>query len=83
MRTRGGWANRAADHQTDIAALTGDLASLSGAVDSQELNAIEGSPTYQLVIGSDHRHRRGSDRIGEINKRVEVSNSKTADGTRR
>jgi hypothetical protein len=45
--------------QTDTAALTGDLASLSRTVDSHKLNAIEGSPTCRLGIGSDHRRRRG------------------------
>jgi hypothetical protein len=59
MRTSGGGPTELPTIQTDSAARAGDLASLSGTVDPQELNAIEGSPTYQLVIGSDHRRRLG------------------------
>jgi hypothetical protein len=62
--------------QTDIAALTRGLASLSQTVDShtEKLDAIEGYLTYQLGIGSrtiaDVEGLKSD--IREIKKRVEV-----------
>jgi hypothetical protein len=68
-------------YQTDIAALTGDLASLSRTVDSHKLEAIEGGLSARYRLGPSATSR-GSNRIGEIKKRVEVSSSGKADGTR-
>jgi hypothetical protein len=57
--------------QTDVAALTRDLAALTRTVDThtEKLNAIEGYLTYQLGISS--RTIADVD-IREIKKRVEV-----------
>lgn len=62
--------------QTDISALTRDLASLSRTVDShtEKLDAIEGYLTYQLGIGSrtiaDVEALKSD--IREIKRRIEV-----------